>query len=168
MAEPRGSEVHGLAILLLMPYQAMVDALHERVADAGYPDVRRSHGIVFEHIGRDGARITDMAEAADMTKQAMGYLVDHLERRRLVERVADPKDGRAKIVRLTPEGWRVVDVAERALRDTERAWARRLGATDMKTLRRLLIRLNDEVLGQMVASAGAQSKPAARPTLRGT
>lgn len=42
--------------------------------------------------------MAELAEEARMTKQSMGELVAYLERRGYVERLPDPRDGRARIV----------------------------------------------------------------------
>ena len=45
------------------------------------------------------------SQQAQTTKQAMGQLVDALERGGYVERIADPVDRRVKQIRLTARGW---------------------------------------------------------------
>ena len=55
-------------------------------------------------LGWEGSRITDIAKAQDVTKNAVGQLVTELEDLGYVERVPDPADGRAKIVRYTRKG----------------------------------------------------------------
>ncbi len=85
---------------------------------AGYGDVRQAHGCVFGNIAEDGMRLTELSELAGMTKQGVGEAVSDLERLGYAERVADPSDGRAKIIRLTERG----RAAQRAaLRDHRRA-----------------------------------------------
>ena len=119
-------------------YAALVAEVHRRLDAAGFADIRPAHGKVFETIGQDGNRITDMAERAQITKGAMVELVDHLQRRGYLERLPDPSDGRAKIVRLTPRGWDAVRVASAALEEAERRWTAHLGDRNMRTLRRAL------------------------------
>jgi DNA-binding MarR family transcriptional regulator len=55
---------------------------------------------VAQRIGPDGTRLTELAEAAQVTKQTAGFLVDQLERAGYVERVPDPRDAGAKLIRL--------------------------------------------------------------------
>ena len=61
--------------------------------------MRPGHGCVFGTIEPDGSRLTDLAERARMTKQTVGEVTTDLERLGYVERVPDPRDGRAKIIR---------------------------------------------------------------------
>lgn len=125
--------------LLWAPYRAHLVRLHEALAAAGYPDVQPTHGNnLFRHLRREGSRITEIADQAQLTKQYIGNLADYLEERGYVERIPDPQDGRAKLVRLTAKGRDVERVAEEALQRLEDELAARLGATRMETLRALL------------------------------
>jgi DNA-binding MarR family transcriptional regulator len=129
--------------LLWAPYQAHLLRLHEALAAAGYPDVQPAHGNnLFRHLRREGSRITEIAEQTQLTKQYIGHLADYLEERGYVERVPDPRDSRAKLVRLTEKGREVERVAEEALQRLEEEMAARLGAERMETLRELLEELD--------------------------
>ncbi|MEM7409463.1 MAG: MarR family winged helix-turn-helix transcriptional regulator [Myxococcota bacterium] len=75
-----------------------------KLEERGHPQLQASHNAVFQGLGAQGTRLTDLARRAAMTKQAMGQIVDDLERLGYVERVPDPADGRAKIVRFTVKG----------------------------------------------------------------
>lgn len=70
----------------------------------GHGRLQPSHQVVLTSLGLEGSRLTALAQKAGMTKQAMGQIVDDLERLGYVERTPDPGDGRAKIVRFTPAG----------------------------------------------------------------
>lgn len=115
---------------------------------AGFEDVRSAHGAVFQNIRAQGSRITEMAEQAQITRQAMGQLVDDLERLGYVTRIPDPLDGRAKLVTLTDRGWLAIDAARRALADIEKAWAELLGAERVEAMRETLAGINGWFDGQ--------------------
>ena len=83
-----------------------------------------------------------LAERAQMTKQSMAELVAHLERLGYVERVPDPSDGRAKLVRATARGRRLYVIARDVVAELEAAWTERLGKAKMRQLRELLEELN--------------------------
>ncbi|MGQ0573296.1 MAG: MarR family winged helix-turn-helix transcriptional regulator [Pseudonocardia sp.] len=125
-------------MLLDAAYRALEDELHRQLDAAGFADIRPAHGKVFETIGPDGNRVTAMAEQARITKGAMVELVDYLEARGYLERSPDPRDGRAKLVRLTARGWHAVRVASAALTDVEDRWHAALGRQRMSILRRAL------------------------------
>jgi DNA-binding MarR family transcriptional regulator len=75
---------------------------HARVL--GHHDLRPAHARLMVFLGWNGSRITDIARAQDVSKNAVGQLVTELEALGYVERVPDPADGRAKIVRYTDAG----------------------------------------------------------------
>ena len=52
----------------------------------------------------DGLRITSLSEDALLTQAGISRLIARLENQGLVERVADPADGRASRIRLTAAG----------------------------------------------------------------
>src|SRR3954470_2523423 len=57
---------------------------------------------------REGARLSDLAAAAEITPSAMTRVLDKLEKRHLVRRVRGAQDdGRAAMVEITAEGRRV-------------------------------------------------------------
>jgi len=132
---------HGLGTLLRMPYQAMMTAAVEpALAAAGFGDLRTAHLPVIQALATHpaGLRATALAAYARITKQSMGYLVDHLGAGGYVERVPDPTDQRAKVVRLTPRGWAASRSIRAAVRDVEADWARRVGAARVEQLRAIL------------------------------
>jgi DNA-binding MarR family transcriptional regulator len=78
----------------------------------------------------------------------MAELVAHLERHGYVERVADPGDRRAKLVRATARGREVYAIAREVIAEIEREWTALLGARNMRRLRELLQQLNEELAGE--------------------
>jgi DNA-binding MarR family transcriptional regulator len=70
----------------------------------GGVEIRIAHTALFPHITSEGVRLTQLANKLGLTKQAIGPLVDDLERGGLVERVVDPADHRAKRIRWTERG----------------------------------------------------------------
>lgn len=66
--------------------------------------VGAAHVHLTRHLPLEGARLTELAQAAGMTKQAMGDLVDQCAAWGLVTREADPRDARARRIAFTPAG----------------------------------------------------------------
>jgi DNA-binding MarR family transcriptional regulator len=71
--------------------------------------ISRTELGVLSELSVRSRRITELAVHEGITQPAMTLLVDRLERRRWVERTADPLDGRAVLVRLTRTGMDVLD-----------------------------------------------------------
>jgi len=130
--------------LLWKPYGAHLVRLHDALATAGYPDIQPAHGNnLLRHLRSEGSRITEIAERAKLTKQYIGSLAAYLEACGYVERIPDPTDGRAKIVRFTQRGRELERVAETILQRIEDELTARLSAEKMAQLRALLAELDD-------------------------
>lgn len=121
----------------------MTDELMRRLADRGHPEVRFPHGNVFQYLDDQGSRIGVLAERAGVSKQAMAQLVAHLEQHGYVERVADPADRRARLVRATDTGKAVYAIARELMVEIDARLDERLGAAKKRQLRTLLEELND-------------------------
>ena len=63
-----------------------------------------SHIQITRHLPLEGARLTDLAQRAGISKQAMGKLVEQCEAWGLVTRGDDARDARARCVTFTPIG----------------------------------------------------------------
>ena len=100
---------------------------------------------MFQFLDDEGTRVSVLAQRAQVTKQSMAELVAHLERHGYVERVPDPADGRAKLVRATRRGNEVYAVARQFVAELEQRWTERLGERKMRQLRRLLVELNESL-----------------------
>jgi DNA-binding MarR family transcriptional regulator len=131
-----------IGVLLREPFLALTEHVHERLAEAGHPEIRPAHGNVFQFLDDEGTRVSDLADRAQMTKQSMAELVAHLEAQGYVERVPDSSDRRAKLVRATRRGRKSYPLALAAIAETEARWTERLGEAKMRRLRKLLEELN--------------------------
>ena len=85
-------------------YRAMEAATIDGLTRAGYTDMTIAQARIAARIDPGGSRVTRLAEAAQVTKQTAGFLVEQLERAGYVERVPDPTDGRARLVKLAARG----------------------------------------------------------------
>ena len=135
--------------LLSVAFDEFSDELTKRVLAAGYTDIRPGHGCVFGNIDPDGSRLTDLADRAGMTKQSVGEVTSDLEQRGYLERVPDPADGRAKIIRLTNRGREAQALARSLIDDLERDWAERFGTEHVAALREALEAITAERLGAL-------------------
>ncbi len=113
---------------------------------------------LLPHLTTEGIRPTELARRVDVSKQAVGQALGDLESRGFVEMVADPADGRARLVRLTASGLAAFDHGRDVLAFYEKALARRVGAARMAALTDALARIH-VVLAEWTAS-GAPVRPA--------
>jgi DNA-binding MarR family transcriptional regulator len=136
----------GAATQRWTPLPALLDDLagdsfsefHGRMKEAGHASIRQGHGCVFRFIHEGGSRLTDLAESSGLSKQAVGEVVDDLEKLGYVERAQDPQDGRAKVIRLTEQGADAHGTALAIFADIERDFAERYGAERVAMMRELL------------------------------
>jgi DNA-binding MarR family transcriptional regulator len=128
---------------LLQDVQRQIaDELHERLWKLGYDEIRPAHGCVFGNMQPHGVRLTDIAERSRITKQSVGEIVSNLEELGYVERIPDPEDKRAKLVRLTPRGQEAQAAARAIFADIEAEWGERIGKKKVAGLRAALEELS--------------------------
>lgn len=109
--------------------------------EPGRPQLRPAHTRLVPHIDFEGTRLTDIAKRIGVSKQAVGQLVADLATMGVVELLADPEDGRAKLVRFTGKGAEAFRHGLQVLRTIEGELAERIGATHMRALHRALLAL---------------------------
>jgi DNA-binding MarR family transcriptional regulator len=131
-----------LGLLLYIPYRAMEARVFAEMAALGY-ELTPAQARLFQRIGPDGTRLTDLAERAQVTKQTAGFLVDQLEKAGFVERVPDPRDARARLVRITDRGEATLPAAAEVVARVEAEWTAHLGEERMAQLQETLTMLRE-------------------------
>ncbi|MGA8514714.1 MAG: helix-turn-helix domain-containing protein [Burkholderiaceae bacterium] len=89
-------------VLTLMAHNIHVPLALSNLAARG--QVSAAHIHITRHVAPEGSRLTDLAQAAGMSKQAMGDLVQQCEAWGIVARTADHRDARARLVCFTADG----------------------------------------------------------------
>jgi DNA-binding MarR family transcriptional regulator len=140
MGVPPNTPLHLVPLpgLLEMASEATFAAFREDLIEAGYGDIRPTHGCVFRFVHEDGMRLTELASLAGMTKQSIGEIVDDLASRGYVERFPDPADRRAKLIRLTKKGEKAQAIGLDLFASLEKRLAKRYGRDRVADLRALL------------------------------
>jgi DNA-binding MarR family transcriptional regulator len=129
--------------LLVRMLRAFRQDLYRRSEGGGYPRIREAHLQVFGSLDWKGTRLTDLAVRTNMTPPSMSQLVDELQALGYLERVPDPSDGRAKLIRPTREGRRLIALALRAVNEIEREYAAIVGEDQFEAAARTLQALLD-------------------------
>src|SRR5262245_32833040 len=117
---------------------ALLSEFEQELAGSGYGDIRPTHGCVFRFVREQGMRLTELAECGGITKQSCGEMVDDLVKLGYVERIPDPEDRRAKLIRLTKSGAKAQSVGFGLLAEIEERWAERFGSERIEDLREML------------------------------
>jgi len=107
------------------------------VVGSGFP-IKPHHSAVFGQIRAEGMRLTDLARGANITPQSMGQIVDELEELGYVVRTPDPRDRRAKLIKLTAEGITVAQQGATTIQGIEEHLVAMLGERDYRKLRTIL------------------------------
>jgi DNA-binding MarR family transcriptional regulator len=137
-------EVTAMARAVKRARDALIEGVR-RGLDSG--SLRGVHTQVFEHLDPAGTRLTTLAGRARMSHQAMGEMVDELIRHRYLERVPDPADGRARLIRPTTRGRAELARAAGELRRLHDRWQSELADVTVQQVvaaLETLIRICDE------------------------
>ena len=94
---------------------------------AARAQITAAHIHITRHLDLDGTRLTDLAQKAGMSKQAMGDLVDQCEAWNLVTREPDARDARARLVRFTPTGLAWLQAFQDAVAQAEQEFRAEVG-----------------------------------------
>jgi DNA-binding MarR family transcriptional regulator len=154
---PERLPIGQLLVNLLRLFRAELAARGE--AGANVDGIRPAHLQVFGVIKADGSRLTDLADSAGLSLSSMAELVDDLESLGYVQRQPDPSDRRAKLVGLTPSGWRAIKTGRAIIEQIEHDWGSRIGhqrfATMCRSMQDLLDGLDREIRRDYVTPADA-------------
>ena len=131
-----------LATLMFVSYRAMDERVRRAMQEAGY-DVTVAQSRLAQRIATEGSRVTELADRAQVTTQTASLLVAALEREGLVERIPDPSDGRARLIRLSARGREAAGQAMQVVRGVEQEWTEHLGAELAGQLRDGLVKLRE-------------------------
>lgn len=138
MAAPR--QPLELGILLFVTNRALEQRAYDAVVAAGITDITLAQARVAARIAPCGSRVQELAEQARVTKQSAAFLVEQLEAAGYVERVPDPTDGRARLVRLTARSRPLVEAANAEVERVLTEWSDHVGP---ERLHDMLLTLRD-------------------------
>lgn len=132
---PYPDEDTPVLLLITLAERHLAEGLQAHLVATGFDDHRVVHHNVMAHVTFEGIRLTELAEKAGITKQAMSELVIDLEQLGYLMRTPDPDDGRAKLIGFTDRGRAAVHEAMHAFEEMESA----LDARSLRALRRSLL-----------------------------
>jgi DNA-binding MarR family transcriptional regulator len=113
-------------VLSLMSRNDEVPLALSNLAARGH--LSASHVHITRHLAIDGSRLTELAARANMSKQAMGKLVEQCEAWGLVTRLADARDARARRIVFTPVGLSWLQAFRQAVAQAEAELRAAVGA----------------------------------------
>lgn len=130
------------ALLMFIVHRHAEARIMAHLAEHGF-QITVAQGRIAARIDEDGSRLTHLAESAQVTKQTAGFLVDQLEKAGYVERVPDPTDARARLIRISQRGREAQACAREMEQQLEAEFEAHLGPRRMRELRRSLESLRE-------------------------
>jgi DNA-binding MarR family transcriptional regulator len=124
-------------IILGLAYQGFVAHLHAHLAEHGFTEIAPTVGYVLRAIAEEPMNQRQLSRRLGITDQGAMKIIDDMERRRFVVRVADPEDARARRLELGPRGKELLRIARRFHQRFEHKLAAELGES-AATARRVL------------------------------
>lgn len=112
--------------------------LNARRRDAGFPFLTEARGGLLAQIAPTGTPQVKLVERAGMTKQAVQQHLDQLEIDGAIVRIADKKDSRRRVIRLTDTGRAARDADLTCREQAEATLLSYLGEKKARNFRRLL------------------------------
>jgi DNA-binding MarR family transcriptional regulator len=141
----RKNDAHdeSLGRLLLRAHRRYADRALALLQARGHPALGTAHVTLLPHIDPEGTRATVLATRAGITKQAVGQLLNDLEKAGYITRTADADDARAARVTFTRRGRKLVEDADAVKTEVDAVFAESVGEQGLARLRSLLVRLLD-------------------------
>jgi DNA-binding MarR family transcriptional regulator len=129
--------------LILEAFRSLDREIEAALEDRGAGELRPSQAMALILVDRAGTRLSDLAQRASITKQAMMQIVDDLQEKGCVRRIPDTEDARAKMVRLTAKGLRLRASSRQSIQAVESRIRRRLGSRRYEGLRAALSEVSE-------------------------
>src|ERR1700676_3920547 len=110
----------------------------QRLAKAGISGVRESHGYVIQHLIEKERSISELAVRMGVAQQASSKMVAEMVSLGLLQ-LARGKDRRAKRVRLSRYGWKIMQLSRQARTELHRRLVRQIGKRKYETARAIVL-----------------------------
>ena len=131
------------SLLMFIASRWAADRIFRTLQAQGFDDVTIAQSRLTMGLDPEGTRLSVLADRAQIAKQTATALVDKLEHAGYVERVPDPTDGRARLVRMTPRAQVIIPIARAEEARIEAEWEAHLGVERMQQLRSALESLRE-------------------------
>ncbi len=140
LAEIEGSHLGLILMKLTRRFFRMHDEMANRSEVLG---LRASYGGVLTNLAERPHRLSELAEINRTRPQSMVKIVNELESLSYVERIDDPSDSRAKLVRLTDEGRMMLSIARDTSNEIYDVYAGIVGEKKLRSMLNTMTTLID-------------------------
>lgn len=140
MNEPVSSDKHAyrhnLGRDLTFLSRDLARGLMEKSVARGHKGLKLNWDTVFLNLDfREGSRVVDLAQANGLTKQAMSQIAAEIEQHGYIAKKDDPSDGRARKLKLTSKGKKLIQDSMEAYDELEAEYAALIGREKLETLK---------------------------------
>ncbi|WP_165954264.1 MarR family winged helix-turn-helix transcriptional regulator [Seongchinamella unica] len=119
--------------------------IFNQLAGRGHPRIRPAHSQVFANLGLGSVRVSELAERAQITQQAMGKMLKELEQMGYIDRGVDDSDKRAREIRLTDQGVKLAADSLAAVDEARTHYEEKIGAEELQALEERLRQAVDQL-----------------------
>jgi DNA-binding MarR family transcriptional regulator len=130
--------------LLTKAEQVIAQRTLVQLRNLGYDNISLAELRIMQQLCLSGMRMTELAEQTKLSKQAIGQLIDSLEKKAFLMKLPDPSDRRAKAIAYTDRGYQLIIDAIDATFIVENEVSELLEQEAHQCLKRSLLTLNEE------------------------
>lgn len=142
---------HNLGRDLSFLSRELARGLMEKSVARGHKGLKLNWDTVFLNLDfREGSRVVDLAQVNGLTKQAMSQIVAEIEQQGYIAKKEDPSDGRARKLRLTAKGKKLIQDSLEAYEEMEREFEVLVGREKLDTFK--------EIAAELVRLKSARTK----------
>jgi DNA-binding MarR family transcriptional regulator len=129
--------------LLVAATRALNRHITSELQQRGYEHTRPGHAALLANLDFEGNSVTEIADRAHISKQAMARLAVELEEMGLITREPSESDGRMLMLRFTRPGKMLVRASVLIVDNVESELARKVGARSLANLKKTLAAIID-------------------------
>lgn len=142
---------NNLRQLLLRASRTVNSHVVERLRAKGYTRLRSTHTTLLSNLPLAGASVTEVAQRAGITKQAMGRLASELEKTGYLKQDERDNDGRVRKLMLTTTGVKLMFDSFEVMASLQKSYAEAIGSDQVDTMMRGLAAIIE--LGKVMEKA---------------
>ena len=133
---------HNLGRDLSFLNRELARGLMQKSVARGHKGLKLNWDTVFLNLDfREGSRVVDLAQINGLTKQAMSQIVAEIEQHDYVAKKDDPNDGRARKIKLTAKGKKMIQDSMEAYDELEAEYEALIGREKLDTLKDIVSEL---------------------------
>lgn len=143
--------VHGLSewLTVVRAYQTCDKVMHRKLAEVGLTVPQ--YDLLMSLMRKDGQAQQELASRLLVAKSNVSSLLSRAERDGLIERRANPEDGRGKVVTLTPAGKRLAKLGWKVQAEVVTKMAQALTPSELREVAQTMKRLRKALLPMLEA-----------------